>query len=90
MADTFSLPITPQQFDAARAAIANSDQVVAFTTNGNNDGEFSTTQVDLAYTHDPAAASILFTINARHGLAKFAGVQVIKSHVADLIGQVRS
>lgn len=83
------IPMSPEQFAKARAAIAASSQVLGHVEKGELNGSFVTKQVSMAYYFSPAANELHLNITARSGLeARTASEDQIKAKLVALLAQI--
>ena len=74
------LTVTPAQFDALKTALSQAEGVNLIITVPPNQGTMTTRGVTLSCLYD-GAAELDVTITAKHGLARFAGDQMIYDQV---------
>jgi hypothetical protein len=85
MADVLQIPMTPQQYVAARAALSSASSVSQNTVLSTTTGSVKSNQIDFTYSYD-GGSMLTLTILARHGLeAKLASDDQIKSHIMKLL-----
>jgi hypothetical protein len=82
-----SIPLSPDKFASIKKNLESNEAVLTKTAFDDNDGTFSTDQVSLSY-HYNGTDTLAINILAKHGLARFAGEDTIKSHIQTLLETV--
>jgi hypothetical protein len=83
------IPMTPDQYAKARAALATNSEILSHTESGLNNGSFATAQIEMAYYYATPAAELQLSIKARHGLeARLASEDQIRARLIVLLAQV--
>jgi hypothetical protein len=84
VADIITLNLNPEQFAAAQTKLATAPGVTFDAT--ADGGTVKTSQIEFTYSYDGKSV-LRLTITAKHGLVKFAGDDVIKEHLQQLLAQ---
>lgn len=79
MADVIQFPMTPEQFVKAQKALD------ATTTHAGDSNSGSVVTSQLSFDYDYDGTNLSMTITAKHGIAKFASDNAIKSHIAEML-----
>lgn len=77
------IQISPEQYQKAREVIRTAKEVRSFTEEGASAGSLSTDQVALEYVFD--GDDLHVKVTAKHGMAKFASEDMIKSKLMQLL-----
>lgn len=86
--DSFDLPLTAEQFAAARATLASNPQVVTHRETSPFDGTFTSHDIDFGYAYDAGAQKVTVTVLKRHGsvFTNHAPLSVVQEHFESLLG----
>jgi hypothetical protein len=82
------IPMSQEQYFAARGAIAKSSQVLTHAEATDWTGSFSTRQVAMSYRYDGTTLSL--TVTAKYGMAKFASEEMIRTRLMELLSEVNA
>jgi hypothetical protein len=81
------IPMTPEVFAKAKGLLAApGTDIRSFSESGPQSGSFATAEVAFTYSYDGATLHLVVT--AKHGLAKIASEDTIKSRLVELLGKV--
>jgi hypothetical protein len=80
------LTLNPDQYTKARAILISNSEVTSHVETDANSGSFGTSQVSMSYVYTPN--SLVLSDIKKFGIARFASLGTIQSHLTDLLAQV--